>query len=73
MIYAEPDINQIISELTQKYSHEQVEKALEKAKRQGQGFNDFGGDPCIYCGSTSLIRTGTCYVCQTCGTSQSCS
>ena len=32
-----------------------------------------GGDPCNECGSTELLKTGTCAVCVTCGTSQGCS
>ncbi len=29
--------------------------------------------PCGSCGGTFFLRTGTCHVCQTCGTSQGCS
>lgn len=29
--------------------------------------------PCSACGGTFFLRTGTCHVCQTCGTSQGCS
>jgi len=29
--------------------------------------------PCGACGGTFFLRTGTCHVCQTCGTSQGCS
>jgi len=29
--------------------------------------------PCETCGGTFFLRTGTCHVCQTCGTSQGCS
>lgn len=29
--------------------------------------------PCSNCGGTFFLRTGTCHVCQTCGTSQGCS
>lgn len=29
--------------------------------------------PCSSCGGTFFLRTGTCHVCQTCGTSQGCS
>ena len=29
--------------------------------------------PCVECGSISFIRTGTCFVCQVCGSSQGCS
>ena len=29
--------------------------------------------PCSGCGGTFFLRTGTCHVCQTCGTSQGCS
>lgn len=29
--------------------------------------------PCVSCGGTVFLRTGTCHVCQTCGTSQGCS
>lgn len=29
--------------------------------------------PCSCCGGTFFLRTGTCHVCQTCGTSQGCS
>jgi hypothetical protein len=28
---------------------------------------------CRVCGSTALIRTGTCHVCANCGSSQGCS
>lgn len=29
--------------------------------------------PCSNCGGSFFLRTGTCHVCQTCGTSQGCS
>ena len=29
--------------------------------------------PCGTCGGNFFLRTGTCFVCQTCGTSQGCS
>jgi len=29
--------------------------------------------PCSTCGGTIFLRTGTCHVCQTCGSSQGCS
>ncbi|NQU63205.1 MAG: hypothetical protein HQ517_02820 [SAR324 cluster bacterium] len=29
--------------------------------------------PCSGCGGIFFLRTGTCHVCQTCGTSQGCS
>ncbi|MCP4752604.1 MAG: hypothetical protein GY866_17085 [Proteobacteria bacterium] len=29
--------------------------------------------PCSSCGGSFFLRTGTCHVCQTCGTSQGCS
>jgi len=29
--------------------------------------------PCIECGGSFFLRTGTCHVCQTCGSSQGCS
>lgn len=29
--------------------------------------------PCGACGGSFFLRTGTCHVCQTCGTSQGCS
>lgn len=29
--------------------------------------------PCGNCGGSFFLRTGTCHVCQTCGTSQGCS
>lgn len=29
--------------------------------------------PCPQCGGISFLRTGTCHVCQTCGSSQGCS
>lgn len=29
--------------------------------------------PCTTCGSTDFVRTGTCFACQTCGSSQGCS
>ena len=31
------------------------------------------GEPCRDCGGTEFLRTGTCHVCFTCGTSQGCS
>lgn len=31
------------------------------------------GTPCGDCGNTQFLRTGTCHVCLTCGTSQGCS
>ena len=30
-------------------------------------------EPCIDCGNTEFIRTGTCFACVTCGASQGCS
>lgn len=32
-----------------------------------------GLEPCNLCGGSEFLRTGTCYVCQTCGESQGCS
>ncbi len=31
------------------------------------------GNPCSECGGVSFLRTGTCHVCITCGSSQGCS
>lgn len=37
-------------------------------------FNGFSGDVCSNCGSASMVRTGTCLTCQSCGsTSGGCS
>jgi hypothetical protein len=37
------------------------------------GVFDTSQAPCSSCGNTNFHRTGTCYVCMTCGTSQGCS
>jgi len=36
-------------------------------------FSEHGGDCCMECGGTHLRKTGTCAVCETCGSSQGCS
>lgn len=43
-------------------------------RREAMAFNGFSGDVCSSCGSASLVRTGTCLTCQSCGsTSGGCS
>lgn len=35
-------------------------------------FNTNTGDACVSCGSTDMIRTGTCMTCHSCGASGGC-
>ncbi len=69
--------------LRTRYSENQIEKAVNKinqnCKANGvpvipyEKINSSNGDVCMDCGSIFLLRTGTCCVCQICGTSQGCS
>lgn len=43
---------------------------LDKHKKKSPAVDEA---PCLECGGTQFVRTGTCHTCITCGTSQGCS
>ncbi len=48
-------------------------KAIESTVKTSEPVSTSDHPPCGSCGGTFFLRTGTCHVCQTCGTSQGCS
>jgi hypothetical protein len=53
-------------ELKKKHSHKQnTAKEIKPEKTDHE--------PCTTCGSTTFLRTGTCFVCDRCGSSAGCS
>ncbi|MCP4294147.1 MAG: vitamin B12-dependent ribonucleotide reductase [Proteobacteria bacterium] len=46
---------------------------ISKPKQYDEPETTHDHTPCSDCGGTEFLRTGTCYVCITCGTSQGCS
>ncbi len=50
-----------------------LEIVIPEAKKIKEEVGVHGGDCCVECGSTKLIKTGSCACCECCGTSQGCS
>jgi ribonucleoside-diphosphate reductase alpha chain len=44
------------------------EEKVKQARRKG-----YEGDPCPECGQLTLVRSGACCKCDTCGASSGCS
>jgi hypothetical protein len=52
----------------------EVLKKLKPTKpKEDKGVETSDHEPCMDCGGTFFIRTGTCFACITCGASQGCS
>ena len=51
--------------------NQQAEMKIDE--RQIAKLKGFEGDPCIECGSFSLVRNGTCLKCNNCGSTTGCS
>lgn len=75
---AESDMEDLIRK---GFSHDKIRKALitierkmkEKSQTQLKQVLTSDHPPCAQCGGIYFLRTGTCHVCQTCGSSQGCS
>ena len=56
---------------------ESVESLVSHAKTMdegiGEGMSEGIGDACDYCGHITLVRSGSCYACTTCGLTTGCS
>ncbi len=57
------------ADLRTRFSESQIQRAESKLI----GLRTSDHQPCGVCGGTTFLRTGTCHVCQTCGSSQGCS
>lgn len=65
--FANSSVDYIARELKRRYlTPNQVVKSEEKSKGDGNG------SVCSNCGSSSLMKTGSCYTCSTCGQAGSC-
>ncbi len=62
-----------MSYLLNRYTTEQIEKALAKLNSKSSEANPGNLQPCVHCGGVKFIPTGTCAVCAVCGESQGCS
>jgi hypothetical protein len=62
--------------LTRDEAKEKIVRAYEKASchvEKPEPIESSDHQPCNQCGNTEFQRTGTCFVCTTCGASQGCS
>ena len=48
-----------------------IKTVLQHERKSGKEVDS--GSPCMDCGGTKFIQTGTCHVCVICGASQGCS
>lgn len=63
---------EIVDSIKQTPLKDQAEKSVSITLKSSTCKNSVYYQKCDQCGTTSLVPTGSCFVCKNCGTSQGC-